>query len=58
MIAPADLRGAAVIAGLFGIILVVAELWARQWNGKPEHTRKLVHIGGSAIGVFLPLLVE
>ena len=54
----ADVRGAAVIAALFGIILVLAEVWARAWNGKPEHTRKLVHLGGSAIGVFLPLLVE
>jgi dolichol kinase len=43
---------------LFGVILVAAEIWARAGNGKPEHTRKLVHLGGSAIGVFLPLLVE
>lgn len=55
---PDDLRGGAIIAGLFGIVLVVAELWARRWGGKPEHTRKLVHLGGSAIGIFLPLLVE
>jgi len=53
-----DLRGAAIIGGLFAIILILAELWARRWNGKPEHTRKLVHLGGSAIGVFLPLLVR
>lgn len=38
-------------------MLVVAEVWARS-GGKPEHTRKLVHLGGSAIGVFLPLLVQ
>lgn len=55
---PHDLRGAAIIAGLFAIILVLAELWARRGNGKPEHTRKLVHLGGSAIGVLLPLLVR
>ena len=55
---PTDLRGAAIIGVLFAAVLVVAELWARRWNGKPEHTRKLVHLGGSAIGVFLPLLVE
>ena len=55
---PHDLRGAAIIFGLFAVVLVVAEVWARAWNGKPEHTRKLVHLGGSAIGVFLPLLVE
>jgi phytol kinase len=42
---------------LFGVVLVVAEVWARS-GGKPEHTRKLVHLGGSAIGVFLPLLVQ
>lgn len=54
---PSDLRGAAIIAGLFGVVLVVAEIWART-GGKPEHTRKLVHLGGSAIGVFLPLLVQ
>ena len=52
-----DLRGAAIIGGLFGIVLVVAEIWARLGHGRPEHTRKLVHLGGSAIGVFLPLLV-
>ena len=52
-----DMRGAAIIAGLFGVVLVVAEIWARS-GGKPEHTRKLVHLGGSAIGVFLPLLVQ
>ncbi len=56
--ASGDLRGATVIAGLFTVILILAELWARRWNGKPEHTRKLVHLGGSAIGVFLPLLVR
>jgi dolichol kinase len=55
---PHDLRGAAIIAALFGVVLVLAEVWARAWNGKPEHTRKLVHLGGSAIGVFLPLLVR
>lgn len=53
-----DLRGAAIIAGLFGVVLGFAEIWARAWNGKPEHTRKLVHLGGSAIGIFLPLLVD
>ena len=53
-----DIRGAAIIGALFAIVLVVAEIWARAWNGKPEHTRKLVHLGGSAIGVFLPLLVD
>jgi phytol kinase len=57
-VTPGDLRGAAIIGGLFAVVLVLAELWARRWNGKPEHTRKLVHLGGSAIGVFLPLLVQ
>lgn len=55
---PQDLRGAALILGMFSVVLVVAELWARAWRGRPEHTRKLVHLGGSAIGVFLPLLVR
>ena len=54
----ADIRGAAIIAALFAVVLVLAEVWARAWNGKPEHTRKLVHLGGSAIGIFLPLLVD
>ena len=54
----ADIRGAAIIAALFALVLVLAEVWARAWNGKPEHTRKLVHLGGSAIGIFLPLLVD
>ncbi|HEU4996298.1 MAG TPA: hypothetical protein VFT29_15885 [Gemmatimonadaceae bacterium] len=58
MIAFDDLRGAAMIAVLFGIVLVVAEIGARRWHGQPEHTRKLVHLGGSAIGVLLPLLVR
>lgn len=54
----AEVRGAAIIGGLFVVVLLLAEIWARSWNGKPEHTRKLVHLGGSAIGVFLPLLVD
>ena len=53
----ADMRGALAIVLAFGVVLVVAEVWARR-GGAPERTRKVVHIGGSAIGVFMPLLVR
>jgi phytol kinase len=42
----------------FAILLGIAELWSRLGTPKPEWTRKLVHLGGGAIGVFLPWLIE
>ena len=42
----------------FGVLLLVAELWSRLAHGKPEHTRKLVHLGGGIIALFLPWLIE
>src|SRR5687768_6084099 len=52
-----DLHGAVLIAGEFAVILVAAEVWSRL-GGKPEHTRKLVHLGGGMIGLALPWLIE
>ena len=54
----ADLRGAAIITAFFFILLVAAELWSRLGKPKPEWTRKLVHLGGGIIGLFLPWLIE
>lgn len=53
-----DLAGAAMICGLFFALLLTAELWTRLGSPKPEWTRKLVHLGGGIIGLFLPFLVE
>ncbi|HYO78041.1 MAG TPA: hypothetical protein VE010_16400, partial [Thermoanaerobaculia bacterium] len=53
-----DLRGALLITALFAVVLISAELWSRVGRGKAEHTRKLVHLGGGLIGVFLPWLIE
>lgn len=55
---PHDLHGAAVVAGLFAVVLIAAELWARFGTPRAEWTRKVVHLGGGAIGVFLPWLIE
>jgi phytol kinase len=53
-----DLRGAALIAGAFFALLILAEVWTRVGNPKPEWTRKLVHLGGGLIGLALPLLID
>jgi phytol kinase len=58
MITPHDLRGALIISALFFGLLIVAELWMRLGTPKPEWTRKLVHLGGGMIGIFLPWLIE
>lgn len=42
----------------FGLLLAAAELWSRLGSPKPEWTRKLVHLGGGVIGLFLPWLIE
>lgn len=54
----ADLRGAAIITAFFLALLIAAELWSRLGHPKPEWTRKLVHLGGGMIGLFLPWLIE
>lgn len=57
-ISPQDLRGAAILASIFLSLLVIAELWRRLGNPKPEHTRKLVHLGGGVACLFFPFLVR
>ena len=39
-------------------LLAIAEAWVRLGHPKAEWTRKLVHLGGGIIGLFLPWLVE
>lgn len=53
-----DLPGAAVLGGVFVGLLVVAELWRRLGEPAPEHTRKLVHLGGGLACLFFPFLVD
>ena len=53
-----DLLGAAITTAFFLVLLVAAELWSRLGKPKPEWTRKLVHLGGGIIGLFLPWLIE
>jgi phytol kinase len=52
-----DLRGAVILSSIFLGLLVVAELWKRLGNPKPEWTRKLVHTGGGIACLFFPFLV-
>ncbi|HEX8616910.1 MAG TPA: hypothetical protein VF911_04905 [Thermoanaerobaculia bacterium] len=47
-----------VILASFSLLLATAELWSRLGQPKPEWTRKLVHLGGGIIGLFLPWLIE
>lgn len=53
-----DFRGAGIITAFFFVLLLTAELWSRLGHPKPEWTRKLVHLGGGMIGLFLPWLIE
>jgi phytol kinase len=52
------MTGALIIIVSFGALLAAAELWSRLGSPKPEYTRKLVHLGGGAIGLSLPWLIE
>jgi dolichol kinase len=49
---------AASVAGLYLLVFAAAELW--RWRSKPpaEWTRKLVHVGGGLIALFLPWMVH
>ena len=38
--------------------MAIAELWRRFGHPKPEHTRKLVHLGGGVACLFFPFLVS
>lgn len=58
MITAHDLRGAVILGGSFLSMLVIAELWRRLGNPKPEHTRKLVHLGGGVACLFFPFLID
>ena len=58
MISPSDLRGALLLGGAFISLIVLAELWRRFGNPKPEHTRKLVHLGGGVTCLFFPFLID
>lgn len=57
-IAPGDLAGAAILTAVFTVLVVVAEAWKRLRDPDPEHTRKLVHLGGGVACLFFPFLVE
>lgn len=58
MISPSDLRGALLLGGAFISLIVLAEIWRRVGNPKPEHTRKLVHLGGGVTCLFFPFLID
>lgn len=58
MIPASDLRGAITLSSVFLALLVVAELWKRLGDPKPEWTRKLVHTGGGITCLFFPFLVS
>lgn len=52
-----DILGAAILLGLFGAILVGAEIWTREGNPSPEAARKLVHILGGLGCLLFPFLI-
>ena len=58
MISSSDLRGALILGGAFLSLIVIAELWRRLGAPKPEHTRKLVHLGGGVACLFFPFLID
>jgi phytol kinase len=58
VISAGDLRGAAVLAAAFLGVLAVAEAWSRLGRPDPEHTRKLVHLGGGGACLLFPFLVR
>jgi dolichol kinase len=58
LIPPGDLRGAAILSGIFLSLVAAAELWSRLGHPKPEWTRKLVHTGGGIACLFFPFLVK
>lgn len=52
------MNGVATVLVSFGVLLLSAELWSRLGHPHPEWTRKLVHLGGGVIGLFLPWLID
>ncbi|MDC3379561.1 hypothetical protein OAX78_04700, partial [Planctomycetota bacterium] len=54
----ADLPGLGILAACYGVLIAIAETWARLGKPNPEHTRKLVHIGGGAACLFIPFLLR
>jgi dolichol kinase len=58
MMGPSDLWGAVILGGIFLSLVVIAELWRRLGTPQPEHTRKLVHLGGGVACLFFPFLIE
>jgi phytol kinase len=57
-ITPEDLRGALLIGSTFVALIVAAELWRHFGSPKPEHTRKLIHLGGGIACLFFPFLIR
>lgn len=55
---PEDLRGAVILSGIFLALIAVAELWRRFGHPNPEHTRKLIHLGGGVTCLFFPFLIR
>lgn len=53
-----DLVPAALLAGAFLLLLLVAEAWARLGRPPAEWPRKLVHLGGGAICLAFPFVLN
>ena len=54
----ADLAAGAVVTVVFLSIVAAAEAWCRLGNPHPESTRKLIHITGGLVALFLPLVIH
>ncbi len=58
MIVTHDGLGAILLGGVFLLVLIAAEAWARIARPNPEWTRKLVHVGGGLICLGFPFFVR
>lgn len=53
-----DLLGSVIIAFVFLLIILLAELWARKGNPSEEAMRKFVHINGGLASLLFPFLIS
>lgn len=52
-----DIRAACILGLAFLALLAIAEAWSRLGNGKPEWTRKLVHVCGGLACLLFPFVM-
>lgn len=53
-----DLSGAAILAAVFGAVILAGEAWARLGTPSAEASRKFVHLGGGLACLLFPVVVS